>query len=182
MLKKSKAPKPSAPRLRFFCALFFFCLSLSSCAYLKKRVLKSRLDRLQDRRAENLSFRPPPPPYKEEPSEILDRLYRSETDQSSISYFSSCAEDNRSLSLKEIRRNVLSGLPKRTVFLSETASKEGLQTRFQTESGGRQSLNSLLVFKRGPCFFTLNFVAGNERVFKKNKPLFDNFIKNFEAF
>ena len=44
-----------------------------------------------------------------------------------------------------------------------------------------KTINSIYIFKKGSCFFVLNFIAGSPVVFNKNEPLFKNFIKGFQA-
>ena len=151
-----------------------------SCSYLKKKVFQFKLSRLKDTKAERVSFNPPPFPYKEEESQKLDKLWKNTKDQSSISYFSSCSKTNENLSLQEIQQNVLSNLPD-WKLLNTNSSSKFLQSRFRVTGEDYKTINSIYIFKNKNCFFVLNFVAGNEKIFKKNKPLFQNFIKGFKA-
>lgn len=165
-------------------AAFFSVLALFgcvvSCSYLKKQVFQFKLSRLKDTRADKVFFLPPPLPYNEEASQKLDKLWKNTEDQSSISYFSSCTKINENLSLQEIQQNVLSGLPEWKLLNTESSS-HFLKSRFQVIGADYKTINSIYIFKNKNCFFVLNFVAGNKRIFEKNEQLFKGFIKGFKA-
>ena len=151
-----------------------------SCSYLGKKVFQFRLSRLKDTKAEKVSFSPPPFPYKEEKSQKLDKLWKNTEDQSSISYFSSCSKTNENLSFQDIQQNVLSGLSQWKLLNTKSAHRF-LQSRFQVMGADYKTLNSIYIFRSKNCFFVLNFVAGDKKIFKKNESLFENFIKGFKA-
>ena len=163
-----------------FLMMLFGFAGFISCSHLKKRFIQSKLSEVTGDRAKKVTYIPPPLPYKPEHSQKLDKLWRNTEDQSSISYFSSCSKTNRELNFYEIQEDILSGTPHRKLLDTES-SPSFLRSRFQIRGTNYKTINSIHIFKNKTCFFVLNFVAGSQAVFKKNEPLFLNFINEFKA-
>lgn len=155
--------------------------SVISCSYLQKQFVRFRLSSVAEKPAQKVRFTAPPSPYKLEKAENLDKFWRHKEDHSSISYFSSCSKEKRQLSLQDIQEDVLSEVPEWEI-LDTKLSPQTLQSHVQIKGENYKSIGSIYIFQKGNCFFVLNFVAGSLAVFKKNKPLFENFIKSFKAF
>ena len=160
--------------------MLFGFVGLNSCSYLQKQFVQFKLSAAKDSKARKVTYNPPPFPYKLEKSQKLDKLWRNVKDQSSISYFSSCSEINQDLSLEEIQQNILSEVP-RWKLLNIKSSSQFLQSHFQIIGENHETINSIYIFKSYSCFFVLNFVTSSPDVFKKNEPVFKNFIKGFKA-
>ena len=158
--------------------LVFFLLA--SCSTVKKMVIKHRLKEAQDKKSEQVTYSPPPAPFKQQENEQLDAFWWNEETLNSISYFSSCPKGNIQISLKEIEKGVLLELTNSKVIKS-LERKNTRYTEVRTPTNESEIRTGIYIIKAPKCFYILNFVASSPKNFKKDEPIFKQFISNFKG-
>ena len=161
--------------------LFFIAglMGLAACSSLKKQIVNAYLSDLQEEKAKNVNFNPPPAPYRKESHPSLDALYWNPETSSSISYFSSCGQVPTSLS--EFQR---SAFPKEegSFKVKTQVFKNHLYSTLEiSHSGSAKTHSAVHSFKKGDCLFNLNLVSSSLETFEAEEPLFKSFIKHFKA-
>ena len=158
----------------------FVLFLLISCTTVKKAVIKYKLKEARDRKSEQVTYSPPPPPFQQLKNENLDAFWWNKTTQNSISYFSSCPKDGPLNNLQEIEKGVLSEVTDYKVIKTmEKKNTRHTQIRVPTDQG--EIRNSIYIIKEAKCFYILNFVAGSLKSFKKDEPIFQKFISSFKG-
>ena len=169
----------------FMCGVFLF--SLISCGTFQKLTLYKRYTNLKDETSEGVIYVAPPLPFKKQASQSLDALWLNESNNNSISYFSSCPKDIALVTLEEIEKGVLSETKNHIIIKTEKKG-EGRYTLFHLvkETSGKnstpQNLNiaSIYSVKTKKCFYVLNFFAKTKADFKRDKIHFDRFVNSFK--
>ena len=160
-----------------------FCLSLVvgaffliSCSSVKKQAVSLYLDRLKDKKAENVRFEPLPLTYKRKDHAVLDALWWNEDLKTSISYFSSCSK-----ALKNLENFQTSAYPsgyKRIRVSKKPNSLYSVLEVSQSQSSAK-AVMAVYTTRIRDCYFNINLVAGSLSSFEKEEALFKKIIKNF---
>lgn len=131
-------------------------------------------------RAEKVSYKSPPAPFKELSSGSADKAWRNSENGNSITYVSECGDHGR-IALKEVARTLLSsqGL---TLQSQKTITHKGVEAVL---SQGHQQNQSalvqveLLTFLKNDCLFNLAYL-GKKSEFPKDQPAFQSFKEDFD--
>lgn len=166
--------------LTFHFKWILVCFLLVSCSTVKKMVIKHRLKEARDKKSEQVTYSPPPAPFKQEENEQLDAYWWNKETYNSISYFSSCPKDDIPISLKEIEKGVLLEL-KNSQVIKTVEKKNTRYTQIRVPSDEGEIWTGIHIIKATRCFYILNFVASSPKNFKKDEPIFKQFISNFKG-
>ena len=108
----------------------------------------------------------------------MDALWWNKESKNSISYFSSCSKYQKNL--EEIQKETLSELPGYRL-LQTKKEKDVLYSVVEVLGEDYKTINAMHIFRKGNCFYILNFVASSKESFQKEEPLFKKFTHQFQA-
>ncbi len=164
----------------------FFHLAIAVCfVLLFGSCVSFRINSLRDRKAEKVEFTPPPLPYKKAQHTNLDALWENAKNKSSLSFFSNCSSSLPFTSLKDLQENILSDLRSFYIFNREKKTHQGQPARYlkltELNPKKRKKQIELFLFKKGSCFYVLNFIFPKQAKATVDKTIFNNFINAFRV-
>lgn len=125
---------------------------------------------MKEKPAQDVSFKPPQN-YEKKEHDDLDALFWKEESQSSISYFSSCSEEE-----KDLKSFQESSFPEKSNVLSRKEKSDSIYTVLR----GEGTYIVVSSFRIKDCLFNLNLVVPGEESLKKEEPVFKKFIQSFK--
>ena len=156
--------------------IFFFnsCISFS-------------FDSLKDKTAQDVTYQPPPELYKKVKKEGMDMAWENSENNNTLSFFSNCSRVTRFVPLKQFKNELLSGL-KAFQVRNQTETLHQDQKAFyllldESNSNTQVMVMEMFLFKKANCFYVLSFLKSPsaEQNTTDPAPVFDNFIKGFQA-
>ncbi|MDE0119971.1 MAG: hypothetical protein OXM55_08210 [Bdellovibrionales bacterium] len=142
--------------LPFFCIFFFSaCVSIS-------------FDSLKDQKAKRVVFKEPVKPYEKTVKKGMDFAWENSENGDILSFFSNCSSTDRFTALKQFRKELLDGLKSFHVLDEKEVyhqDQKAYRLNLAQISSIPQAMNiNLFIFKKGDCFYALNFLyqAGQE--------------------
>ena len=159
----------------FRLSLVFFIITALGCSYLKKKAFNNYLVQFQDKKVEGVYFDKLPEAYKRQNHSTLDVLWWNNNLKTSISYFSSCSKVKKSL---ESFQTASYPLHSKRIKFSKTA--DSLYTVLEaSQKKNNKTYMAVYTTQKKNCYFNINLVAGSLSSFKKEEPLFKQFINSF---
>lgn len=132
-------------------------------------------------KSKNVHYNRPSSPFSASNPKGADALWVSKNTASTISYFSSCSENEPPLETARASAFVsIEGadvIKEKSYLINE---REGLMSDIQGNSEGVPVKIRFLVFKKGDCSYHLTYVALKEN-FDKEIEHYNKFIKSFKA-
>ena len=159
----------------FRLAVLLLASSFISCSSIKKKALASYLKAFKDKKAEGVFYVEPQSPYQKQTQAALDTFWWNPKTKSSISYFSSCSQIQRTL--KKFQEEAL---PLNAIILTSSKTKDGLYTTLEIPHFDQKTYSGVHTLKKGNCYFNINLVSSSLAFFKKEEPIFKSFIKSFK--
>jgi hypothetical protein len=132
-------------------------------------------------KATNISYKAPSKPFQSSKSSNSDKIWESSKTASTISYFSSCSDDEPSL--KSIQTTSLQGLEDFKILDEQEIpfnERGALRSTIVGKLEGVPVQIEFIVFKKNSCSFHLTYVALKEN-YKKEIEEFNNFTRNFRV-
>jgi hypothetical protein len=160
--------------MKHFFNILFLALFMSACVSVNlpgSKVIKSK----------DVSFKSPDKPFKSSQSPNSDEIWESTNTASTISYYSSCSENEPSL--KSILSSSLQGLENFKILKEDNIQineREGINSVVEGQLEGVPVKLQVIVFKKNSCSYHLTYVALKEN-FDKEVNDFNNFRKNFSV-
>ena len=114
-----------------------------------------------------------------------EAVWQHPKSQSVISYFSSCSSSVPLTSLRDFQQDFLSGLQSFSLLKESKTLYQGQEAhRIHLRSSkvqGKRKQMRLVLFKKGECFYVLNFLAYSAGALSKDIRIFDQFIDGFKV-
>ena len=159
------------------CAFPFTVFFLAtSCSSLKRSAVSAWMDGFRDRRAENVRFSPPAPPYERRDHPDLDALWWNPTARSSLSYFSNCSQTPQTWEAFQKASFPVGAAVRR---IESRRRSKGLYSLVEISLSGQKTKSAVFTTSKADCLFNLNLVAPPDH-FEKQRLVFESFIQGFK--
>ena len=179
-------------RVGFFCHHYRLVQTFSGivslfCIFFFNSCISISFDSLKDQKAKGIIFQEPIKPYKKTIKTGMDFAWENSENGHILSFFSNCSSADRFTSLKQFRKELLDGLKSFHVLdekeVYHQAQKAYRLKLTQISSIQKEMMMYLFLFKKGDCFYSLNFFipSAEKNITNHQQSVFEDFIKGFRA-